>query len=149
MQRWSDISGREAAAVAMALILVQGMLAGFVHFEVTSHFYCPEHQQVTHDASHASTGGPLGGLGTSDRPDREGRSAPEPLHGGDEDRNHGCQWLTWVNDSSHATPALQPALVVPASATDERSSGIVTDTRTAIRSVPLAHVSPINSPPRT
>jgi len=49
MMYFRDIFGRETAAVVLTLLMVQGMAAAFVHFEIVSHFYCPEHDRVTHD----------------------------------------------------------------------------------------------------
>lgn len=147
MDRLRDIVGRETAAVIMSVVFAQGMFAGFVHFDVASHFYCAEHQQVSHDGSHALGAGKTDGLRTVDRRTLEWHDAPSPQRDGD-GNSHGCEWLTWIHETSQFTPAAQPSILVVSPPPREQSRDVSREVRRSAPAIPLEHVSPINSPPR-
>lgn len=136
MERLRDMFGREASAILLVLLFVQGMAAAFVHFEIVSHFYCPEHDRVTHDPSHAA----------GEQQPAEGADFPAPDR--DREDDHACEWLTWLQNSSVAAPALHATVLELPDPEIPRSPGIHPDRRRAVSVVPLEHVSPINSPPR-
>jgi len=131
-------------AVVMAVLFVQGLFTPFLHFDVEAHYFCIEHQQLTHDAEHAREA-------RQDDQTMVAETATEhhnrPSEDDDRRRSDECRWLTWLQNSSYATPDLAPQLLhlpPPAAGLSAPTSRAHQSLR---RPVSIHHVAPVNSPP--
>lgn len=131
-------------AALTALLFVQGIASTFLHFDVESHYFCVEHQQLTHDADHAREARQdrqtSVAENTTDRHDR-------PSDGDDRRQSDDCLWMTWLQTSSHASPDLAPQLLNLPPPAAGLSTVPPRDHQSLRRPVSIDHVSPINSPP--
>jgi len=126
------------------LLFVQGMLGTLLHFDVESHHFCVEHQTLTHDSDHAEHARDAAMQSTAEQPSE----SPDPPS----DKNHhrpsnDCQWLTWLQQNSQASPDLAPQkldLPPPAPALEATPPQ---SHQTLRRPVSIGYISPMNSPP--
>lgn len=133
-------------AVLVALLFVQGLLSGFVHFEAESHHYCVQHERVTHDREHARQARHDQQSSVAEMsPERD--DFPTEQDKKDHRQSDDCLWLTWVQKTSHASPDLAPhQLNLPPPAPDLHALPARQD-RSLRPPISIGHISPINSPP--
>ena len=78
-------------AAAMALVFMQGIVSTFLHFDVESHYFCVEHQRITHDGDHARQAYQNRQTSVAAAPsDHDG----QPSEKDDRRQSEDCLWLT-------------------------------------------------------
>lgn len=140
-------TARRLLAAVMALLFLQGFVGTLWHLDAADHYWCAEHQHVTHDdhgAAHSDT------AHLAPTPSKtDGRFGPLAPPSPDEDEHSDCEWLTWLhNDTTSIPPAYAQLLNLPPPA-DRRATLPIPSSQTAQpHPIGLRHLSPNNSPPR-
>ena len=127
----------------MAVVFLQGFASTLLHFELEDHYYCAEHDRVTHDGDHARQTRPTLAATPAAALPHDGEQTPDDERPEDEN----CRWLVWLQSNAASTADLHPQLLnlPPPSGLDEPPP--LTTQPTAGTPIPLRYVSPINSPP--
>ncbi len=136
---------RRFLAVVMAVVFVQGLLGTNLHFQTEEHYFCVEHQQLTHDRSHAEQSRADAGELSVEAPDHHEAPSQDDKRPSAPDN---CFWMTWLQKSGQASPDLTPELLDLPPPGQQAEADTPRTHQFDGHVVDLARVSPANSPPR-